>query len=70
MATNFDGRKHNASNLPMYASQPYASPTEFTRLYDINGKQLAALGNVDKLYHALEFLDPLKIFTGSSILHV
>ena len=53
-------------NQSTYATSSYfAGSTEFTRLYDINGKLLGKLINADLNYFVIEFIDPLKIFTGS-----
>ena len=49
----------------MYATASYSDAIEFTRLYDINGKLLAKSTNAEFLYFVIEFIDPLKIFTGS-----
>ena len=53
-------------NQSTYATSSFvAGSTEFTRLYDINGKLLGKLINADVHYFVIEFIDPLKIFTGS-----
>ena len=53
-------------NQSTYATSSFvAGSTEFTRLYDINGKLLGKLINADLYYFVIEFIDPLKIFTGS-----
>ena len=53
-------------NQSTYATSSYLiGSTEFTRLYDINGKLLGKLINSDFDYFVIEFIDPLKIFTGS-----